>query len=149
MVTDEEDGSPLDIQQYLDFFRGLKAGSNSPVVISGITGGPTGCENAQTGDSAFPAQRYDAVVRATGGISASLCDDWGTSLQNVGEAVFLARARYQLTRLPVPGSVVVRINGIIQTSGWSMDPTGSAVLFDQTRLPAANSTVSITYVPEC
>ncbi|MEW5849728.1 MAG: choice-of-anchor D domain-containing protein [Myxococcota bacterium] len=150
IVSDEEDSSPLTVAQYLDFFRGLKAGTNAAVVVSGITGGPTGCMDPNTGDEGYPAPRYQEAVSATGGIAASICaPDWGTTLQMVGESVFLARGRFSLAGNPRAGSITVTVNGTAATTGWTYEPASNSVVFDAQHLPPVGGEVAITYVPVC
>ncbi len=144
VVSDEEDGSPLTVEEYVNFFTGLKAATGAPVVISAISGQTTGC------DSAGPAQRYEDAVVATGGISASICDaDWGTKLQRVGEAALLARGRFRLAGRPQPGTVAVTVDGRAVATGWTYDAASNSVVFDTTVTLNPGSRVDIAYVQGC
>jgi hypothetical protein len=144
IVSDEEDHSPLTVQQYVDFFEGLKAGTGAPVIISAITGQRTGCPTAEA------ETRYSDAVTATEGISASMCDaDWGTKLQRIGEAALLARGRFRLNGTPQPGSVSVTLDGRPLASGWTFDASSNTVILDSTSVPAPGSHVTVTYVPQC
>src|SRR5205085_2845688 len=118
-------------------------GTSSPVVISAITGGPTGCMDGT--NTASSAARYEAAVAATGGITASICEpDWAGKLQRVGEAVFLARARFDLRGHAEPMSIDVLVNGS-RATGWHYDATSNSVVFDASSVPPAGATVVVNY----
>ncbi|MBI5498248.1 MAG: choice-of-anchor D domain-containing protein [Deltaproteobacteria bacterium] len=144
VVSDEEDGSPLPVSAYVDFFTGLKAASGAPVIINAITGQATGC------DTGYPAVRYEAAVQATGGVSASICDpDWATKLRQVGEAALLSSNRFRLAGQPNAGTVTVTVNGTPVRAGWRYDPASNTVIFEAAAQPSPGARVVVSYQVQC
>ncbi len=93
--------------------------------------------------AAKKANIYADIVAATSGTWGSICEaDYTNTLSGISQniATILDR-RFTLTRIPDPGSIQVSLDGVLQTSGFTV--TANVVVFE---LPPADGTVvSISY----
>ncbi|MBI2372471.1 MAG: choice-of-anchor D domain-containing protein [Deltaproteobacteria bacterium] len=142
-VTDEDDQSAADPVVYFNELRRRA----SYYVVAAVTGGLNGCVNPLSGDTAFPAQRYLNFLALTGGIGESICGNWASSLQSIGNAAFGLRLRFPLGR-PADRTEPIRVtvDGVPSTS-WSYDATDPAIVF--TNPPREGSSIVIEYSPGC
>jgi len=95
---------------------------------------------------------YDELTEALGGISASLLDDdWSAVLDEVGLLVSGLRREYPLSRIPVPGTIQVRVSTdtvvleFFEGEDWTYDPVRNSVAFAGDHIPNALETVELTY----
>lgn len=96
------------------------------------------------------AVRYGEIADTTGGVKASLCDPFTNVLNSIKDKILVASAVFKLDREPKPGSVIVKVNGIVIPEGsttWSYDSTTNSVRFAQQSVPAADAQIKITYDP--
>lgn len=148
IVSDEEDSgdipevAALDAsaarppESYVEFLRGLKAGSltNAEVLFS-VVGIP------------LWAPRYQQVTLALGGVFLDIAaPDWGTQLSTIGSATFGLQRLFRLGSVPAAGSVVVTIDGVA-TTDFSVLPGSQSVLLDEP--PPEGAVVEITYQAGC
>jgi hypothetical protein len=93
--------------------------------------------------AAKKANIYSDLVTATSGTWGSICDaDYSNTLSGISQniATILDR-RFTLSRIPDPGTLQVSLNGVVQTSGYTV--TANVVVFD---LPPVDGTVvSMSY----
>lgn len=139
-VSDEPDYSPSDWEFYLAHFQSLKSDPDD-VVAHAISGDyPGGC-----GDASATDKVYDLTV-ATGGLYLSVCaTDWASHLELLVEASSADLTSFELTEEPVPETIEVRIDGITTTTGWTYDPAGRSVDFDESHVPEGGSTIEVEY----
>ena len=52
---------------------------------------------------------------------------------------------FQLSEDAVPGTVVVRIDGISTTEGWSYDEDRNVLVFDSEYIPDGGATIEVEY----
>ncbi len=93
--------------------------------------------------AAKKANIYSELVTDTAGTWGSICDaDYSNTLSGISQniATILDR-RFTLSRMPDPGSVQVSLNGVVQTSGFTV--TANVVVFDLP--PVDGTTVGISY----
>lgn len=150
IVSDEEDQSPGAVPLYVDFFRNIKGFRNPQLTtVSAISGDvPNGCATAEAG------QRYFDAVGQLGGQFESICSaSWGPMLQRIGLGVFTLRSSWSLSRNADPGTITVRVNGMPvpqgMPNGWTFDPMTNSILFNGTSVPAAGTTVDVSYGALC
>lgn len=150
VISDEDDQSNGTGVLYLN---ALRTAAPAGFVFAAVTGQAGGCgnfmQNNMTGVGAAPAPIYEDFVRLTGGISASICADWSTTLGVLGNAAFGLRKRFQLARgadTNVP--IEVRIDGmVVPPSEWTYDAADQSVRFNDA--PAEGSMIEIEYTPTC
>ena len=158
LISDEPDQSPEE-NGYANVVPAI-LGQAPSTYISAVAGPlPQGCEDG--GQSADAGRGYYEAVQATGGLFLSICDsDWGTKLTSIAEAalrVKLADAFYLTDDDVEPNSIVVTVDGEIQTEGWTLedqDPTAedpsipdtpALIRFDSDHIPGEGANITIEY----
>jgi hypothetical protein len=139
-VSDEPDSSPSSWSSYLSYFESLKDDSDN-LVIHAISGDwPGGCGSASATNNV-----YEMTV-STGGLYLSVCaTDWASHLEALVEASAVDLSSFELTEWPVPESIVVRVDGINMTTGWTYNETDRAIDFDESHVPEGGSTIEVEY----
>lgn len=96
-------------------------------------------------------QRYINLADLTGGAKASLCDDFGGSLQLISDMVLTLSSSFKLDREPLPETIKVIVDGVAiandAVNGWTYDSSNLTVNFHGTSIPSADSQISITFDP--
>ena len=152
-LSDEDDSSPGPVDRYLSFYRSLK-GFEHPELFSAsaITGeAPNGCATAMAG------HRYLELAERTGGAFESICSgDWVARLEELGLAVFGYQTRFPLSNAAVPGSIEVRVNGVVVESRspsglvhWTHAAATRSVIFTPIAVPEPGSEIVLRYRSEC
>ena len=149
IVSDEEDGSDRPVPFYIDAFANLKApNAGVGVVAHSIITTQDGC----IGGFGTPGFRYIQVTEAFGGHVADICaSDFAQEFRDIGQRTFGLTDRFYPT-LPVdPGTLVVKVNGVSCTGGWTYNDATGAVVFDQGSacLPQYNDQVDLEYDVFC
>lgn len=140
-------------KSFLDTYAGSAGYSFNTISIL-----DNACETRLANDFAgrHIGQRYIQLADLTKGVKASLCDDFGTSLQLISDTIVNqhpVNATYRLGREPVESSIVVKLNGTAvpkdATNGWTYDASTIVVTLHGTASQAiqAGGTVAITYDP--
>lgn len=140
VISDETDSSRSSWSDYVKYYWSLKPDTDM-VVEHAIAGDwPSGCATAVAGTG------YYEAVSATGGLYLSICaTDWSSHLSSIAEVAATDLSSFELTQFPVPSTIVVTVDGVVQTSGWEYDPTDNSVNFDDDHIPAGGSTIQIEY----
>ncbi len=140
VISDETDSSRSPWVDYVNYFWSLKPDTDM-VVEHAIAGDwPSGCATAVAGTG------YYESVSATGGLYLSICaTDWSSHLSSIAEVAATDLSSFELTDFPVPSTIVVTVDGVVQTSGWTYDSADNAVNFDDDHIPAGGSTIEVEY----
>lgn len=156
-VSDEEDQSPDEVENYLDFFRAIKGYERPELLhLHAIVGPPGGCSSAN--GSAEPGLRYRNIANATGGAVYSICElDFAKGLEGIGEIAFSSQMTYPLSQIPAPPTISVSIEGLpcpATTSGvfnWIYDAQSNEVRLTEEGICKARpgELVEITYELLC
>ena len=141
VISDEDDFSPAPELTYAAQLRN-RFGQIETAVVSGQG---TGCQSSN--GSATPSPRYERFVQDLSGQTYSICGDWAGNLASIGQTAFGLAVSFELSRTPVASTVEVRINGRLQSSGYSVDLSAPAVVF--TSPPPEGARVEVRYTPEC
>jgi len=145
-ISDEEEQSePIwgwGAPEYVEYFQSHKPNPDH-VVVSSLSGGLYGCCGA---GSASPGIRYVQAALLTGGLAMDVCDvDWAAALAAIAfDADHLADT-FELSRVPVPDTVEVRVEGVPIFVGWQYEPALNAVVFEQEYVPENSAEVEIEY----
>lgn len=93
---------------------------------------------------AFQANQYDAAVKATKGISGSICDaDYKNTLQRISsDMATILKNQMTLSQTPDAGTLKVYVNDVLKTEGYTLQ--GRVITF--TDIPPAGATIKATYV---
>ena len=116
--------------------------------------------NEQGVDCAERGDGYIQAVQATSGIlldmadpinPAQCADDWTGYSEALGEGLGeLASGRvFRLTHNAVADTVVVYVDGVEQTTGWTYDEDRDLVTFDEPPAPGATVRVEYTDADAC
>ena len=155
ILSDEADHSPNPVGTYLGQMSGRTTGNPGSLLISTITGGTTGCSG--TNGMAEAALRYVAASARTGGIDASICAaSFDEVVRRTADLAFGAlRESFQLGSQPAPGSIAVRVDGVLvpantgMTANYYVDYESARVVFAPGRTPTRTANVEIDYTSFC
>lgn len=96
-------------------------------------------------------RRYLDLATMSGGVKASLCDDFGASLELISANIISTAVSFTLDREPRPETIVVKVNGSIipndPVNGWTYNPANWTITFASAAAPAANAEIQIAYTP--
>ncbi|MCB9639608.1 MAG: choice-of-anchor D domain-containing protein [Myxococcales bacterium] len=157
VVSDEPDSSSGTAPYYINFLRNIKGVRNPDLLrFNGVIGYDTkskqnSCSNGS--QSASSSGRYLAVIQATNGVAASICDsNWSGTLGQLGSVTFGYRKQFFLSRYADPATVTVKVNGQVvsqsdPTNGWNYVPQDNSVAFNNA--PVAGAKIEITYKAIC
>lgn len=141
--VEQSTGSPV---VYVDDYQSYKA-DPTDVFVHAIAGEqPSGCSSGSL--YAEPSGGLQDAARLTGGTFLSWCDDWATNMETIADAALSGIQRFELNYTPDPDSIVVRIDEVVQTDGWTYDEEDNRIIFDDEHFPPLGSEVTIYYLTE-
>jgi hypothetical protein len=135
-VTDDADTTYGDWSGYADAFDAL---SIRGLIVHAIAGDyPSGC-----GDASAANGWYELTV-ATGGLYLSICEaDRASQMEAIASSQATFVGAFDLTARPVPETIVVTVDGVPATTGWSYVASGLRVVFDVP--PEEGAVVTVEY----
>ncbi|AHI05517.1 hypothetical protein BDW_05045 [Bdellovibrio bacteriovorus W] len=167
IVTDEEDYSrssgSMDnpsnpglhpVQDYVTFLRDytqstdtMKNYSVSAIYV------PTRTNPGCTLHSAAQAgNRVGELATLTGGVKASLCSNFGQSLELISDSIIQLSAVFQLQREPVESTITVKVNGVVVpkslVNGWTYNAADLTIHFHGDAIPSADANIQIDFYPK-
>jgi hypothetical protein len=148
------DPSLYSIQHYVDYLTSYtaNAGAGKNFSVNAISIFDQDCLTKLKNSEQKLNQRYAALIDATGGKKISLCDDFTQSLDDLSKSIAINTAVFQLSRIPIPESIVVTVNGIVipqdPNTGWVYDAASNSIQFSQSAVPADGSDVRISFDPK-
>ena len=151
IFSDENDLSPLGVEDYLNFFAGLKGVAayrdHTLANVSAVAGDvPFGCEAEDGSGVASAGTRYADAAYTTDGVFASICaQDFSPIVKALGLNVSGLRSEFPLTFCPRPESLVVAVDAVAITEGWTYAPLEKLIRFEEGAVPPPLSTVEISY----
>lgn len=117
----------------------------APAVVSAVVGDPDGGCVSDKG-TAQAGVRYAEAVRATSGAQVSICSaDLAKVVAALGDVSIVWPTRFRLARMPVEGTLRVRVDGR-STDGWWFDAPAVELVFE--RPPPASARIEVEYVVE-
>lgn len=143
---DDASGARLGEDPQGAFLAFLAAETSRAARASAVVGDvPAGCDGP--GGSALPGTRYAAVAEATGGVVVSVCAaDLAVVAASIGDVGVEWLTVFPLQAAPVPGSVRVELDGVRAETGWQVDPSAPALVFDVA--PAPGTAIRVVYTLE-
>jgi hypothetical protein len=140
IVSDETDHSSGDWSDYVTYWWSLKDDADNAVVNAIAGDYPGGCATAEAGGGYYEASA------ATGGLFLSICaTDWSSHLESLAENARADLSQFELSAVPVPETIEVRIDSVTTTTGWTFNDTDNAVDFDDDHIPDGGATIEIEY----
>ena len=157
VVSDENDFSSVDVDDFVDWYTGLKD-DPADVSFSAICGDKgLGCsEWASWGDliTATSGARYIDTADATGGMFQSICtDNFNDALEYLSTQAVGMRVSWELSEEPSDiSSIVVLVDGeeidYSSIDGWSYNSDTNSIVFNGDSMPPAGSVIEISYTAE-
>ncbi len=138
MVSDEIEQS----RQNWDVYVGRMRGYAPSIGITSIVGDiPAGCATAD------PGTGYVEASLATGGAFLSICnEDWSSYFETIASLSALGQTdTFVLSSEPDPATLVVKVDGVLSTTGWTYDATWNAIKFDPRSIPEPGVQVQAWY----
>lgn len=123
---------------------GLNASGQAGTCSSGVSGGPS-AGNSNNADSS-----YYNLAATTGGSSSSICNtDYSPVLEAIAAQTAGKASEYVLQHSPVSSSIAITIDGASvprsAASGFSYDAAGNSIVFAGSYLPAAGTSIQVSY----
>jgi hypothetical protein len=156
-VSDEEDASPVGVNEYINAFYNIKGHRNreifnaSGLVVTNLDS----CNATQQASGATEGHRYMDVIEQTNGVLGSICDD---DFETIVTELSLASSRltdtFYLSQLPDPSSLLVAVNDqeIDCDAGvWWYEleeddgEERPKIVFDRSSMPPPNADVDVSY----
>ncbi len=156
IVTDEDDDSDQDADEFIDALHALKA-SDDMASFSAFCGdaGWFGCAKWLSWSSgmitAEAGTEYIEAVDGTGGYWASICtDDFSDALSMMSMAAAGLTDTFELSAVPSTVSTMVVWDDGVEVdydndNGWLYDSDANAVVFYGTAVPADGSVIDVQY----
>ena len=138
-LSDEEDQSPKTKEQYLAALQAAKNNAGYVKAYSIVNTVP--CTTG--GGITCGYERYGYQAEQTGGTVADIKSNFATVLSDMGQQIINLLDTFPLAHDPINGSVEVRVNGVVQSSGWSV--TGRQLKFDAGSVPPVGANVQVRY----
>lgn len=167
IVSDEEDFSGstenfedavnrYPVKKYHDFLKSYtKAdiyGNNFSVNVISVDSPNCQTELASPTFTPKISTRLPALADMSGGVKASICSDFGASLQLISDSIIELSAVFKLGREPQLDTLSVVVDGvqILQDpdNGWSYNSTDFTITFHGSSVPDANSDIQINFYPK-
>ncbi len=136
VVSDENDFSPLSELEYYDFFLSIK--EEELFFLHSVVSLGFGCGTA-TGD------RYIDQSILTGGMYLDICGLWGDNLNTIANSNYIIKTQYPLTKVAVPGSVEVFIDGTPLKSSWYYDVGSNSVILEDKSILVGDEMFQVMY----
>lgn len=157
-VANEEDYSPLGVNEYINAFRDVKGQRSRDVFNASalVVQDLDACSQREVNAGASEGSRYLDVARQTNGVRASICDE---DFESIVTDLSLNSSRlndtFYLSSLPAVGSLSVTVDDdelLCEDGGWSYIKTTNdedlevgAVVFERDFIPEPGSQVTIRY----
>ena len=140
-VSDEDEQSDRDASSWVAQLTSVKD-DPSRVHLSAIVGDlPSGCENAEAGDT------WATVAQLTGGATYSICGSSSTWASNLGTIVQDSAGLgvgYPLASTPDVATLVVSVDGTTSYD-WTYDEATNSIVFTEAAGLTWNQDISVAY----
>ena len=163
-VSDEQDASPLPVNDYINAMRAVKDPTARQVynASSLVVTDAASCDQNQINSGATEGTRYVDVAEQSGGVQVNICSD---DFANIVTDLSLASSRlndiFYLTNIPDVSTLIVEIETEEESSDiydcdsekypWTYKEfevdgeTKPAIRFDRTKLPPVNAKIAVQY----
>jgi hypothetical protein len=96
-------------------------------------------------------RRYMQLADMTNGAKASLCGDFGQSLELISNKILELSSSFKLNREPIESSISIFVNGVQIANdpqeGWTYDASTMTVTFHNTAVPPQGATIKVSFDP--
>jgi hypothetical protein len=88
-------------------------------------------------------ERYAYQSNQTAGSVTDIKDNFAAVLQDMGQSIINLLDTFPLAHDPIMASVEVRVNGVLQADGWTIE--NRQLKFNAGSVPAVGATVQVRY----
>lgn len=96
--------------------------------------------------------RLPALADLTGGVKASLCENFGESLELISDSIIQLSSVFKLDREPLEETISVVVDGTVVErdphNGWTYNPAELTITFHGTAVPGADADIRINFHPK-
>lgn len=96
-------------------------------------------------------RRYMDLANQTNGIKASLCGNFGESLELIAQSTLKLTTKFKLNREPIVESIKVIVDGVTvpqeSINGWSYGAADWSITFNGSSVPPQGADVKISFTP--
>jgi hypothetical protein len=149
---------------YLDTLTSSTA-TNRRYNVSAMAIYDSGCRTALGGATRKVNTRYAALVDQvnlahpnveTQGVKSSLCGNFATELEKIGDGILTLATSFPLARIPIEATIAVIVNGVtipnrdtnpLADGGWFYQSETNSILFTPAYVPVSGSSIRVTYDP--
>ncbi|MBY0314437.1 MAG: hypothetical protein K2Q26_02890 [Bdellovibrionales bacterium] len=140
------------ISSYLSFLDGLTNSTETQknYVVNTIAIFDDACRNqlATTFTGRRVAARHGQLTDATGGVKASLCDDFSGIMSSLTDTILELSSKFTLSREPNPSTIEILVNGVlVPSSHWVYNATENSIYFVAEHIPPASSSINVRFLP--
>jgi hypothetical protein len=94
------------------------------------------------------AERYGQLVDATGGVKASLCDNFDNVMSNISDSILEFSTKFYLNRSPLVASIRVYVDGVLQPAdAWVYSAGDNSISFTVGHIPAQGADIRVNFTP--
>lgn len=131
LISDEKEQSSGTVKSYIDQIKSYKSnpGLLKMYSIVNLTSAP----------------RYIEAADRTGGKKADIKSNFAETLKNMGEKIVELSSSFALKSLPYDSEIVVKVDGKVMTSGWTIDTESGTLKFAADSVPNEGASITITY----
>lgn len=94
------------------------------------------------------ADRYAALTDATGGVKASLCDDFSGILTNLSDTILEFSSKFYLNREPDISTLQIFVNdSLVPSEGWIYNESENSITFKTGFIPQEDAKIVVRFTP--
>jgi hypothetical protein len=139
------------VSAYKTFLDGLVGAGNYSVSAISIMDNTCKAQLNTSYGGRRIGRRYMQLADMTAGVKASLCGNFGQSLQLISDSILELSSVFKLNREPNPDTINVIVNGVKvdqgAINGWTYEQPTLTITFHGTAVPPSGATVQITFDP--
>jgi hypothetical protein len=139
-VSDEQDQSSGKQEEYLAYYKTLKANAGLVKAYSIVTQSLKGYEIDET-----IGTRYNYVAQNTNGTIGDINSDFYQTLDNMGFTISNLADSFALNSLPYKNNIKVFVNGTELVNGWSFDFISKSIKFNADSIPMNGAKIEVKY----
>jgi hypothetical protein len=142
-VSDEQDDSSNTVDFYVQALRSFKS---SPGLVKAYS-----IVNTVTPSNQYEeiGTRYISATNSLGGSVSNIKQDFYSTLSSMGTQLVDLADSFAINNAAIAPSIEVRVNGNLQTSGWSYNASTFSIMFTEESLPSAGASINVQYQGVC
>lgn len=144
-----DDSRLTPVSYYTDFLDDLMEGRENYMVNTiGIFDQACETQLATQFTGRRITERYAEISDATGGVKASLCEDFSDILSNISDTILQQTTKFYLDREAVSETLKVLVDGVALPEGaYIYDPSELSISFANDYIPPEGSRIEVVFQP--